>query len=160
MSQRLNRPAGAIDLLVEQQKIAHQQRVLHAFRRNEKRLQHKCEQKQRHHHRAQQRGQRLRQRGQMQPEWYHLPFCDQLLVRHRCLAPAQGCSLSCRFLLPWFDSRAGRQGWLRRLPVARAPGGRHPVRRASWCFQCRAPAALPGSPVSVFSRTSTRNRLR
>ena len=157
------KPAGGrVDLLVEEQKIADQQRALHAFRGNEERLQDKGEHKQRHHHGLQQRGQGLRQGGQMRAQVRQLA-----MRRMRRAALERECSLRSAAPLPRRQSNAGVGvgagcGRCRTVEIrqtARARGALHPVRR---CFLVRPmprASGFPALPASPFSRTSTRKRL-
>jgi hypothetical protein len=62
------RAGWAVDLLVEEEKIADQERVLHALGRNEDGLQNEGEQKEGDDHCAQERSAGFRQRGQVKAQ--------------------------------------------------------------------------------------------
>ncbi len=151
---------GSVNLLVNEQKIADQQGMLHALGRNEVRLKNKGQQEKRRHHRLQQRGKRFRDAwADGRADGGTSPVIAQRLLfnpnggggRLLCRGQAHSaaaCSsvmhaqqISCSSLDPPFSAAVSRSS----------------ARRAASCsasfLVLPLPAAngWPGSPSSVFS---------
>src|SRR5271156_1629636 len=148
-----------IDALVDQQKIAHQQRPLHRFRRNSEGLQDKGQRKERHHNDGKQRPYRFERRG-----------IDKVHLHRRLHSCPRRCRRRNRFRVVFL----GRNFRIvNTLPHSSAPVSSTGFPRSSFMMARRAASCsafflvLPNPRASAFTllpffatNTSTRNRLR